>query len=137
MLLGSSDETSAARSSSGSIPAGVWREMMLPVIRRSWHGAVPEASGDAFERHLRGEIAEEIEDAPGNLGVFLRRATDGNLSHFFLLTYWDDWASIRRFAGATPHLAVTYPDDAAFGLVSDPIVLHQECSTIEPWFGEA
>jgi heme-degrading monooxygenase HmoA len=90
------------------------------MIRRSWHGAVPNPFADAFQHHFR----DEIEGTPGNLGVFLRRVADGNLDHFFLLTYWDTWTSIREFAGATPHVAVTYPSDAAYGLISDT-----SCST--------
>ena len=105
------------------------------MILRSWHGVVPDRQGDAFEKYFR-EVTEEIKGLRGNRGVFYRRETQGEFTHVFLITYWDDWASIRRFAGATPHIAVTYPDDLKYELISDPIVLHQECSTIQPWYGE-
>ena len=107
------------------------------MILRSWHGSTPAASGKDFERHFRREVLPELQTRSGNLGAFFRRERQGAHDHFFLLTYWDGWASIRAFAGEAPHVAVTYPDDHRFGLISDPVVLHQPCSEIRPWFGEA
>ncbi|ESZ08023.1 hypothetical protein X735_30645 [Mesorhizobium sp. L2C085B000] len=107
------------------------------MILRSWHGVVPSRLGDAFDLYFRKVVIDEIEDLPGNLGVFFRLETQGEFTHIFLITYWDCWASIRRFAGANAHMAVTYPDDLKYELISDPIVLHQECLTIQPWYGES
>ncbi|MGL4237107.1 antibiotic biosynthesis monooxygenase family protein [Tabrizicola sp.] len=107
------------------------------MILRTWHGAVPASSGDAFERHFRNEVLTELRDRPGNLGTFFRRQAQDEHEHFFLLSYWDSWESIHAFAGERPHVAVTYPEDRQFGLISDPIVLHHQCSDAHPWFGEA
>lgn len=38
-------------------------------------------------------------------------------------------ASSSTFAGLSPHLAVPYPEDRAYGLISDPIALHHEVSS--------
>lgn len=107
------------------------------MILRSWHGVVPVESRRGFEQHFQDVVIDEIKVLPGNLGVFFRCVTQDDYAHVFLQSYWEDWASIRRFAGDTPHRAVTYPDDARYGLISDPIVLHQECSAIQPWYGES
>jgi heme-degrading monooxygenase HmoA len=107
------------------------------MILRSWHGAVPLDSGDAFEQYLRATGIAEAKALSGNLGVFHKRVAQGNLEHFFLLTYWDSWESIRQFAGERPYIAVTYPEDGRYGLISDPIVLHQEVHEIRPWYGES
>ncbi|MBN1141698.1 MAG: hypothetical protein JXB25_07905 [Deltaproteobacteria bacterium] len=107
------------------------------MILRSWHGAVPLEFGAAFEQYLKDTGVAEAEALPGNLGVFWKRILQGDFEHFYLLTYWDGWESVRRFAGDTPHIAVTYPEDARYGLISDPIVLHQEVSGSRPWYGEA
>jgi heme-degrading monooxygenase HmoA len=104
------------------------------VIQRSWHGAVPNEHGDAFDRHFRDHVLGGIAATPGNLGVFVKRHGEGRFDHFFLISYWEGWDAIRAFAGATPHLAVHYPDDARFGVIADPIVLHQRCEAIEPWY---
>ena len=107
------------------------------MILRSWHGAVPVQFGDAFEQYLQVTGVDEAKALPGNLGVFHRRVRQGDFEHFFLLTYWDGWESVRQFAGHAPSVAVTYPEDSDYGLVSDPIVLHQEVSAILPWYGES
>lgn len=106
------------------------------MILRSWHGVVPSQSGDDFERYFRDEVLSDIESREGNLGAFFRRHTQKGYDHFFLLTYWKSWTSIHEYAGDAAHLAVSYPEDGRFGLISDPLVLHQPCSEIAPWFGE-
>ncbi|WP_054313336.1 hypothetical protein [Mesorhizobium sp. 1M-11] len=107
------------------------------MILRSWHGTVPSRHGDAFAEYFQREVIEEVVKIPGNLGVFFRYEHQAGFTHVFLITYWDSWSSVCRFAGPHPHIAVTYPDDSKFELISDPIVLHQACSTIEPWYGQS
>jgi heme-degrading monooxygenase HmoA len=107
------------------------------MILRSWHGAVPIQYGDSFNMHLHSTGIAEAKALPGNLGVFVKRVTQDDFEHFFLLTYWDGWESIRWFAGESLNIAVTYPEDDQFELISDPIVLHQEVTTVSPWFGDS
>jgi hypothetical protein len=38
---------------------------------------------------------------------------------------------IILYAGENPIIAVTYPDDDKYGLISDPIVIHQEVTTVQ------
>ena len=51
------------------------------------------------------------------------------MAHFFLATYWDDLSSIKAFAGDDYQIAVTYPDDEQYELISDPYVFHHAVST--------
>jgi len=44
----------------------------------------------------------------------------------FLCTKWDSWESMVDYAGIEPHIAVTYPEDERYDLISDPIVIIQE-----------
>ena len=107
------------------------------MILRSWHGAVPLQHGDAFEQYLQTTGVSEASALDGNLGAFVKRIEQDDHVHFFLLTYWNGWDAIHAFAGAEPHIAVTYPQDRKYGLISDPIVLHQEVASMSPWFGES
>ena len=106
------------------------------MIQRSWHGTVPVEHGDGFAKHLHLTGIAGATGLQGNLGAFVTRITQGNFEHFFLLTYWDSWESICKFSGPAAHIAVTYPEDAKYGLVSDPIVLHQEVPSVAPWYGQ-
>jgi hypothetical protein len=62
----------------------------------------------------------------GNRGAFLKIVEQGEYAHFFLCTKWDCMASMIAYAGPEPVLAVTYPEDDKYGLISDPIVIIQE-----------
>lgn len=54
-------------------------------------------------------------------GALVRQENQGEWAHFFLATYWQDLAAVKAFAGEDYHVAVTYPDDEAFELLSDPM----------------
>ncbi|GHK52412.1 hypothetical protein KPZU09_21480 [Klebsiella pneumoniae] len=56
----------------------------------------------------------------------------GEWAHFFLATYWQDLAAVKAFAGEDYHVAVTYPDDEAFELLSDPYVFQHEVEAVSP-----
>lgn len=101
----------------------------LMFISRTWHGAVPHEHGDAFAIYLENTGIQESRSIPGNAAAYLHRVDQDGCSHFFLCTLWSSWEAVRAFAGETPEIAVTYPEDAKYGLVSDPIVIHQEVNS--------
>ncbi|GHD67112.1 hypothetical protein [Jeongeupia chitinilytica] len=107
------------------------------MIARSWHGVVPALHGDAFAAYLQQTGVAGSTALNGNLGAFVQRVEQDGYTHFFLLTYWTDWAAIHDFAGPQPHIAVTYPEGARFGLISDPIVVHQQVDAVTPWLTAA
>ena len=41
-------------------------------------------------------------------------------------------AAVKAFAGEDYHVAVTYPDDDAFELLSDPYVFQHEVEAVSP-----
>lgn len=67
--------------------------------------------------------------ATGGAGA---RENQGEWAHFFLATYWQDLAAVKAFAGEDYHVAVTYPDDEAFELLSDPYVFQHEVEAVSP-----
>lgn len=102
------------------------------MIVRTWHGCVPLAYADGFARHLEKTGVEHSGNTPGNLGAFVRRENQGEWAHFFLATYWQDLDAIKVFAGENYHVAVTYPDDEAFALLSDPYVFQHVVQDVSP-----
>lgn len=108
------------------------------MIVRSWHGAVPIEQGEAFGEYLNETGVAEAKATPGNLGVSICRRAQNGYEHFFMVSYWTDFEVIKVFAGPEPDIAVTYPEDADFGLISDPIVLHHEVDRMQklPFYQE-
>ncbi len=62
----------------------------------------------------------------------MRHETQGDWAHFFLATYWDSLRAIKAFSGDDYQVAVTYPDDEQFELLSDPYVFHHNVQDITP-----
>ncbi len=51
-----------------------------------------------------------------------------------MVSYWRDMDSVKSFSGPNPQIAVTYPEDDKYGLISDPIVLHHEVEELPSQF---
>ncbi|WP_025130374.1 hypothetical protein [Pseudomonas sp. PH1b] len=100
------------------------------MIIRTWHGCVPNLHAQGFSQHLEVTGIQHAEGVPGNLGAFVRQERQGDWTHFFLATYWQDIDAIKAFAGEDYHVAVTYPDDEQFELLSDPYVFQHEVQRI-------
>ncbi len=96
------------------------------MISRTWHGMVPIAMKDAFERYEYKTGVKHSKATKGNRGAYLKIVEQGDYAHFFLCTKWDTMDSVIAFAGDNPTTAVTYPEDDKYGLISDPIVILQE-----------
>jgi len=102
------------------------------MIVRTWHGCVPLKHAEGFAQHLQETGVEHSKSVPGNRGALVRRETQAEWEHFFLATYWQDLAAVKAFAGEDYHVAVTYPDDEAFELMSDPYVFQHEVDSVTP-----
>ena len=83
---------------------------------------------NAFEKYEYETGVKDTKAVRGNRGAFLKVVEQGDYAHFFLCTKWDSMESVIVYAGNTPSVAVTYPDDHKYGLISDPIVILQEVS---------
>lgn len=99
------------------------------MIVRTWHGCVPLKHAEGFALHLEKTGVEHSKSVPGNQGAFVRRETQESWAHFFLATYWEDLNAVKAFAGEDYHVAVTYPDDEQFELLSDPYVFQHTVET--------
>ncbi|MBF4692244.1 hypothetical protein [Fusibacter ferrireducens] len=98
------------------------------MISRTWHGIVPIEKKDAFEKYEYETGVKDTLAILGNRGAFLKVVEQGDYAHFFLCTKWDTMESVIAYAGTNPTIAVTYPEDEKYGLISDPIVIIQEVS---------
>jgi hypothetical protein len=101
------------------------------MIVRTWHGCVPLQHAEGFARHLERTGVEHAQSIPateapwcagkpGRMGAFLSR---------HLLAGSRGGQSLRS---EDYHVAVTYPDDEAFELLSDPYVFQHEVEAVSP-----
>ena len=99
------------------------------MISRTWHGIVPLAMKTEFEAYEYETGVKDTLAIKGNCGTYLKIVNQGAYAHFFLCTKWDSWENMVNYAGNEPQIAVTYPEDEKYGLISDPIVIIQEVTT--------
>ena len=78
------------------------------MIVRMWHGRVPAAKAGAYRK------------------CRILERTDGDVTHFMMVTFWDGMAAVRGFAGDDVEAAKYYPEDAEFLLEFEPRVVHYE-----------
>ncbi len=96
------------------------------MIARIWRGVTPESKADEYSEYLAATGLKDYAAVEGNRGVFcLRRVGEGK-AEFVLISLWDSWDAIRRFAGDDVERAVYYPEDKVYLLELDPNVKHYE-----------
>lgn len=98
------------------------------MISRTWHGIVPLDMKDKFEKYEYETGIKEALAIEGNQGAYLKIVEQRECAHFFLCTKWSSMESMMAFSGEQTAIAVQYPEDDLYGLISDPIVIIQEVS---------
>lgn len=93
---------------------------------RTWHGVVPIEYREGFEKYEYETGVKDTQEIAGNKGAYLKVVKKGAYAHFFLCTLWESMESMKLYSGEHPEIAVDYPEDAKYHLISDPIVVIQE-----------
>lgn len=103
--------------------------MKNTAITRIWHGTTKAEHADEYLQYVVDTGITDYKNTPGNLGVEILRRIDGDVCHFWTVTKWDSYDSIKKFAGDDHEKAKYYPEDEKYLLEFEPDVLH--CETFE------
>ncbi len=96
------------------------------MIARIWHGKVPSVKAQDYHHYLLATGLPDYANVKGNRGVSLLKKEEGDITHYYTLTYWDDIDAIKRFAGEDYEQATYYPEDKNYLLEFEPLVTHYE-----------
>jgi heme-degrading monooxygenase HmoA len=99
------------------------------MIARFWRGVTPKSKADDYFTYLQATGLKDYRETKGNRGVYVFRRTEGDRAMFLLLTLWDSYDAIKKFAGPEYEKAVYYPEDSKFLLELEPNVTHYEILT--------
>ena len=102
------------------------------MIVRMWHGRVPTSKAEEYGVFTNARAIPDYRSVEGNLGVYVLRRAEGDITHFITLTFWESLEAIRGFAGENVEAAKYYPEDKDFLLEFEPTVLHYEVIGQEP-----
>lgn len=101
-------------------------EEQLPKIARMWHGVVPGDKSEEYLEYLKETGISDYRELKGNLGVQIFRRSEKGMTHFLLITFWDSYDSIRKFAGDDFQRAKYYPKDEEYLTELEPFVTHYD-----------
>ena len=73
---------------------------------------VPVSKADEYLKLMQTVALPEYRATRGNRGACCLYRTRGGVTHFEMLTFWDDSDAIKRFAGADYSLAKHYDFDS-------------------------
>lgn len=96
------------------------------MIARLWHGKVLLDKATAYHQYLLATGLPDYACVEGNRGVWLLKRDEGNITHYYTLTHWDDLEAIKKFAGEDYTKARYYPEDKDYLLEFEPEVIHYE-----------
>jgi heme-degrading monooxygenase HmoA len=99
------------------------------VITRVWHGRTRAEHSDEYLQFLVDTGVPDYKGVEGNLSVEIWRQLEGDVCHFWTVTKWDSYESIRRFAGDHLERAKYYPEDSKYLLEFELAVQH--CETFQ------
>ena len=94
------------------------------MIARRWHGRVPGTKAEAYLRLMAEVALPDYRAAPGNVRAWCLHRRDGDVVHIETLSFWEDEAAVRRFAGDDMAKARYYDFDREFLLEFEPTVEH-------------
>jgi heme-degrading monooxygenase HmoA len=103
--------------------------MESKVITRIWHGKTRVEHSDEYLQYVIDTGVAGYSATAGNLSVEIWRRIDGGECHFWTVTKWDSYESIKKFAGEDYEKAKYYPEDEQYLLEFEPNVIH--CETFE------
>jgi len=96
------------------------------MIARIWRGITPESKADQYFDYLMATGLKDYVATPGNQGVLVLKNASEERAEFLLISLWESWDAIRRFAGDDIDAAVYYPEDEEYLLTLEPKVVHYE-----------
>ena len=96
------------------------------MIARIWHGMVPVSKSDEYLDLMRKVALPEYLATRGNRGAWCLCRTEADITHFEMLTFWDDTDAVRRFAGDDHGMAKYYDFDSDYLIEKEARVRHYE-----------
>jgi len=105
------------------------------MIARIWHGMVPIPKANEYLDLMRRIALPEYLATRGNRAAWCLYRTEADVTHFDMLTFWNDTEAIKRFAGDNYSLAKYYDFDSDYLIAMEPHVRHYEVysdSSLEP-----
>ena len=95
-------------------------------IVRIWRGSVRREHADFYAGYIRDTGFADYAATPGNLGAWMLRRDDGELTEFMTYSLWESVEAVRAFAGDDIEAAVYYPEDERYLVKGSDSITHYQ-----------
>lgn len=96
------------------------------MIGRIWEGRTKVEDYEAYTAFMRERAIPDYQQTEGFVKLSFLRRIEGATAHFTLITYWENLATIKNFAGQDHEIAKYYPEDEQYLLDFPEKVRHFE-----------
>ncbi|MEH2360695.1 antibiotic biosynthesis monooxygenase family protein [Nostoc sp.] len=94
------------------------------VVARIWHGQTLTNKAEEYYKYLTEAGIKKIQSIPGNLGAQVFRRTNGTITEFTVISYWESRNAIRAFAGNNIEQVHPLPKDNQYLIEPETKVKH-------------
>ncbi len=96
------------------------------MIARIWRGVTPESKAKQYFGYLMETGIKDYRSIEGNRGVYILQRIHAGQAEFLLISLWESFEAIHKFAGEDIERAVYYPEDKDYLIELEPTVKHYE-----------
>jgi heme-degrading monooxygenase HmoA len=96
------------------------------MIARIWQAITMTSEADSYAEYLDAHILPGYRKAEGNQGIFVLRSTQGEITHFLLLSLWSSHEKLHRFAGPDEGKIRLPEEEKCYLVAFESIVKHYE-----------
>ena len=94
------------------------------MITRIWHGKTKKEHAETYRQYvIETGICEYIK-TEGNLDTQIWQRDEGDVTHIWTVTQWQNLEAVKSFAGNDIEKAKYYPEDENYLLELEPEVIH-------------
>ena len=102
------------------------------MIARTWHGRTKAHDGEIYRNYVISTGIKDLAATKGNLGVQIWQKKEEDITHIWVVSWWNDYESIKAFAGNEIETARYYENDKKYLLEFEPHVQHAEAWDFKP-----
>lgn len=96
------------------------------MVVRIWRGSTPVSVAKEYQEFVTRTGIADYQSTPGNLGAGVIQQQEGDVMHIWTVSQWDNYESIKGFAGEEYQKARYYEEDKKYLLQFEPNVFHYE-----------
>ena len=102
------------------------------MITRIWHGKTKTQHADEYRDFVIASGINDYRATKGNKGAQIWQKQEGDVTHIWTVSWWEDYESIKAFAGNDIEKAHYYDEDKKYLLEFEPNVGHYETVDFSP-----